>query len=426
MRKRERKILLIIMIIIILLMLAIILLMLYLNKKQTNNEEADLLSEYENTFYEIEEVETNSEIKLVDSYSQYYSILEIIEKYYESYIEKNSEVLYQTLDIQYIQENSITEENVLEKVNVENITTSNYFVKEMYIEETTSMFKYYVSGHLKELGANANTYFTIFVDQYNATYSICPISSDDYNNIVINKTSINKEEITPNSNNLYNVATINDTTILQNLLENYQYQIENNIQLAYEKLDNEYKEKKFSNIEEYSKYIDNIGIKQAKVTKYQRTNNDNYTQYVILDENGKYYIFRETAVMDYTVILDTYTIDLPEFVNQYNKLNNAEKVQYSIQRFFDAINDGDYKYAYSKLDETYKNNNFPTQVEFENYIKATFFTKNKLGYTFYENKGETYVYNVVITNYNNENEKIEKQFILKLLEGTEFVMSFEK
>ena len=166
--------------------------------------------------------------------------------------------------------------------------------------------------------------------------------------------------------------------------------------------------------------------KGLQLSKYQKEVMDDYTQYICLDRAGHYYIFRETSPMQYTVILDTYTIDLPELVEQYNYSTDKQKVQFNIQKFFDAINDGDYRYAYNKLDETYKNNNFPTQADFENYMKTSFYSKNTLGYTAYEKNGDLYIYRMVITNGEDSSQTIEKQFVVKLLEVTDFVMSFEK
>ncbi len=68
--------------------------------------------------------------------------------------------------------------------------------------------------------------------------------------------------------------------------------------------------------------------------------------------------------MNYSVLLDMYTVELQEFTDKYNSAKGEEKVQYNLQLWFSAINDGDYSYAYSKLDQTYKNNNFPTQTDF--------------------------------------------------------------
>lgn len=427
MKEVQKKILIAIIIMIILVIICIIALLVYLMNAQeqmATNEQITETNEYDNTFYAIDEIEANTEILLVDSQSQYYSIIACLENYYNNILEGNNQKLYDILAVKYIEDNEITQENVIGKSNVENLVNANYNIKEMYKQETDNIYKYYINGYLRD--TNINTYFIVFVDMNNATYSIYPIDKEYYNNIVMGKESIDSEQIQENENNLYTVVTVKDETTAQRLLEDYQYLLENNIQLSYEKLDSEYRQAKFSNLQEYSQYINNIGIKQTKIAQYQKTKKDGYTQYVILDEKGKYYVFKETSVMNYTVLLDIYTVELPELVEGYNSKNESEKVQYNLQLWFYSINDGDYKYAYNKLDQTYRNNNFPTQADFENYMKTTFYSQNKLGYTSYEKNGDLYIYKMVITNADNETQTIEKQFVVKLLEGTDFVMSFEK
>lgn len=427
MEKSQKNILLAIIFIIILIIILIISFLIYLN---INNEDVMLneqITENDiNEVYEIEEIEANTKIRLVDSQSQYYSVIACINNYYNDILEGNNKKLYDTLDNRYIQENSITQENVIEKINTSNFSNPDYIAKDMYIQETENIYNYYINGYLKEQGMNINTYFVLFVDQYNSTYSIYPINEERYNNIIELKEIIESEKISENDNNLYKVVQVSDEDTAKRLLEDYQYKIGNNIQLAYEKLNNEYKQKKFSNIEEYTQYINNIGISQANVVQYKKNKIDDYIQYIILDENGRYYVFNETSVMKYNVLLDIYTIESTNFVESYNNSNEAEKVQYNIQLWFYAINDGDYAYAYNKLDQTYRNNNFPTQADFENYMKTTFYAYNKLGYTSYEQNGDLYIYKMVITNSEDSTQTIEKQFVVKLLEGTDFVMSFEK
>ena len=428
MEKSQRKILLAIIIILILIIILIISFLIYLNLNNENVISNEQIAENEiiNEVYEVEEIEAITEIRLVDSQSQYYSVVACINNYYKAILDGNNKKLYDTLDNRYIQENSITQENVIERINTSNFSNSDYIVKNMYIQETENIYNYYINGYLREQGMNTNTYFVLFVDQYNSTYSIYPINEERYNNIIELKESIESNTISENDNNLYQVVQVSDEDTAKRLLEDYQYKIENNIQLAYEELDSEYRQKKFSDIEEYTQYINNIGISQSNVVQYQKSKIDDYVQYIILDENGRYYVFNETSVMKYNVLLDIYTIELPNFVESYSNSNEAEKVQYNIQLWFYAINDGDYVYAYNKLDETYRNNNFPTQADFENYMKTTFYAYNKLGYTSYEKNGDLYIYKMVITNSEDSTQTIEKQFVVKLLEGTDFVMSFEK
>ena len=128
--------------------------------------------------------------------------------------------------------------------------------------------------------------------------------------------------------------------------------------------------------------------------------------------------------MQYKVLLDTYTVDLQEFVDRYEQLPEAEKARTCIERVFEAINNSDYKYVYNKLDETYKNNNFQTETDFENYMKTNFFANNSINNNSYEKNGDLYVYKLTIVNASDTTQTIEKQFVVKLLDGTNFVMSF--
>lgn len=88
---------------------------------------------------------------------------------------------------------------------------------------------------------------------------------------------------------------------------------------------------------------------QCMSKKYKVNELEDYTQYVCIDNHGKYCIFRNRTSIDKDIILDTYTIDLPEFIEKYNKAKPEEKVGMNIERFVNAINDKDYKYGYGLL-----------------------------------------------------------------------------
>ena len=54
-------------------------------------------------------------------------------------------------------------------------------------------------------------------------------------------------------------------------------------------------------------------------------------------------------------MLDSYTINTPRFLEEYQKSNEQEKVELTINKVFEALNNKDFKYIYGKLDENYKN-----------------------------------------------------------------------
>ena len=197
---------------------------------------------------------------------------------------------------------------------------------------------------------------------------------------------------------------------------------------AFNQLNEEYRKKKYSSYEEFEKSMNNSmkNIVTMKADKYNIKEYDGYKQYIISDQNENFYIFNETAAMDYTVILDTYTIDIPEFTEQYNKATDADKALLNIQRVFEAINDGDYRYVYNKLDNTFRQTNFPTELDFENYAKQHFYSENSIGYDNYQTSNDLHIYEITIKDKNNSNnQEIVKNFIVKLEEGTDYVMSFE-
>ena len=114
------------------------------------------------------------------------------------------------------------------------------------------------------------------------------------------------------------------------------------------------------------------------------------------------------------------------FIANYEKSSTEEKVGLDINKFMLALNDKDYKYLYSILADSFKENNFKTYEEFENYAKTNFFEENTFGYLEFGNEGGTYyTYKVKISDATQKNDKtIEKTFIVLLGEGTDFKISF--
>ena len=69
--------------------------------------------------------------------------------------------------------------------------------------------------------------------------------------------------------------------------------------------------------------------------------------------------------------------------------------------------------------------NFKTLENFEQYIQNNLYTSANVEFSNYQNSGELHMFDATFTDKNNENSNaITKTFIVKLLEGTDFVMSF--
>ena len=94
----------------------------------------------------------------------------------------------------------------------------------------------------------------------------------------------------------------------------------------------------------------------------------------------------------------------------------------NLQKVVDALNNNDYTYVYNKLDATFRNNNFKTVANFEKYIENTIGAYSNVEFSNYQSSSDLHVFDVT---FNNESKQpVVKTFIVKLLEGTDFVMSF--
>lgn len=249
-------------------------------------------------------------------------------------------------------------------------------------------------------------------------------------NIIINETNQEIEDNEKESEpNYFEIQGMTDEQMAEYYLFRYKDDIIYNPKELYNKLDQTYKEKKFRNLEEFTSYINENKkiLADIKLSKYKVNKYDDHTEYICLDQYGNYYIFKETAVMNYTVQLDTYTIDSEEFLNKYNNGEDQLKVGMNLEKIFQALNRKDYEYIYEKLNKEFRTNNFPTLEEFKKYIEENFFNINNVSYGNFESKSGSYIYELNITDATEEDEyTIEKNFIVKLGEGTDFEIAFNK
>lgn len=431
------KKMIILLIIILLIIMGITIYIVYQNRGQVVHG----VDEQEDTdMYEPEKM-----LQLVKNRNNFYVIKNCITKYYtycqtmnasttsdQAEQQRSAEIVYNLLDEEYRNFKNITKDNVLDVVGILNTSVIN--VNNMYVSERTyNMSVYIVEGTLREQTSGTISDFKVMVklDSLNRTFSILleDYIKDKYADLKVGDyMQINvAESIEDNGNNAYDFNVITDETYVQDLFRKYKEEILYNTTLAYEHLDEEYKNKRFGTLESFQAYAkENIRANViAKISQYQKSVTDEYTQYICIDQNGNYYIFKESAAMNYGLILDTYTLDLPEVVERYNTLEEKDKILFNIQKIFTAINSGDYSYVYNKLDSAFKANYFKTQNDFEQYIKSNWFEKNEVSYGNYEKNEDVYIYNIVIKDADGiKLGTISKKILLKLTEGTNFVMSF--
>ena len=108
-----------------------------------------------------------------------------------------------------------------------------------------------------------------------------------------------------------------------------------NPEKAYSLLDDEYKKIKFENYNNFYTYINNkiAQIKAMELSKLQVNYFDDEKQYVAYSNYSDYYIFQVKDVMDFSVLLDQYLVDIPQFVTKYEASDIRIKTALNINKF---------------------------------------------------------------------------------------------
>lgn len=353
-----------------------------------------------------------------------------LQTYKEQEQEQAQKALYAMLGNEYIQEFQITQNNLKQKLSQD--MSEEILIKNIYIlENSLSINSYYIYGEKLQQGKMTEFSMLISIDSKNETFAIYLedyMKAHNLDNYQENQNvDIKIESIEDKSYNKTTYKAITDNQVAKEYYDSYKKMLNYDTNLLYEKLDKEYQIKKFKDVEEFNNYIraNKQTLQNRNITQYNKINRGNYTQYICLDQTGKMIAFNANSLTEYSIILDTYTIDLPEFTAQYAAATEEDKVLMNIQKIFEAINDGDYKYVYNKLDATFKSNNFKTQAEFEEYAKKNFFEQNKVAAENPQKQGSIYLYDITISDSTGKDTTTKKKnFVMQLKERTDFVMSF--
>ena len=372
-----------------------------------------------NVFYTVE--------YCVQKYLNYVSA-DLNQNYYrETYNLEKSEDKYNKiiniLNSRFIEKNNINRDNISNFIELTNIPIS-FTALQIKTLEIDNIRMYGVYGRLEEKDEKriiGYKYYTVYLDIKNMTFGIEPINNiDSMDNIILEK---NIDVINKNEDNLFSYKKIPE----EELIYKYQLYLKDAIlrypEEIYNMLYKNYKENKFNNLEEFKTYTVNNKKRFEDMTfeKYLKNNENGITQFVCADKKGRYYIINQDSIMNFTLILDTYTIDIPEFVQKYNEVDIQGKTALNIQKVVDALNDQDYKYVYNKLANSFKQNYFRTLNDFEEYAKKEFGAENTVEYIKFIKTNNYTTYTIKLKNIERE---MTKKIIMDLQDGTDFVFSF--
>lgn len=438
MKSKERLVIILFVIILIITIILIALIAINKNKEnQTliNGEIAIVNPELEGTEGYIE---YNNQLSDIITKYDYYNVKYCVELYQQAINNllnnsnsENKTKLYQMLDDEYIKEKNINSNNI-------NNIYNNYQQSEIYIDKILStqlsnnVKAYLVKG--KTVSNNVKNDCTLIVklDILNNTFSVFPyeyVIEKKFNNLEAGDSLNiqNDESIKNKTSNVYEDQSNNYASISEAYYEKLKDDILYDPEYLYNILDEQYKEARFGNYENFVNYINSYKdiISNGQSTSSYREYYDGYVQYICVDNYNNYFIFNEVSTLNYTVQLDNYTIETENFKTKYESASNETKVITNIDKLMKMINTKDYNAAYDLLDGTYKANNFPTLTDYINYINNNFFNFNYYSITNVSEQGPYYVVTVLCKqNAAASSDSKENKIIISIGEGTSFTMSF--
>ena len=436
---RDKKIFIVIILILLIIIFGILI---FINILKKNNEKEEYI------IRENPRITTTLDVMELISMNEFFTVESCVNKYFKTLDENDNDSIYSLLNNKYIDENGITSLNLTQKTYQLKDGFEEFFAKDIYYRELSydKEKQYYIYGEI--LGDNYNTIRTVYIianlDYENMSFNITlpqkiEMDQQEYLTIIEDLKSGNTDEIiyvdeqektediVLNENNAFEENVSENPYSLDHYLKNYTTMAVYYPDIAFNLLDEEYRNKKFKSIDEYKQFVlDNkYRLLNTTIKEYSIFEKEGYYQYVISDTRGNYYIFKVTDIMKYTIIPDFYTIELEEIINNYDNSNVQERVAINIQKIVSALNSKDYKYVYDKLDDGFKANKYSTFEAFKKYMSTVIVGNPELKLGEFRNEGETYIYNIVLESARaSADEPVNMQIIMQLKENRDFVMSF--
>lgn len=428
----------IIIIIILIIIIGITIVLIFMNKPKDSMEEN--LTTIESTpkqqeqedgqvtdttkFYTVNEAISTYLNTINRNNSSYYTVREDGQKV--AVVDENqiNQKVYNLLSEKYIKENNIEKNNIFDYVD--KIETKVLFVplKMNYIKNE-NLETYSVYGIVEDLYCNyvKEEYLIVNVDYENKIFSVEPQIANqlkNINDIELKKSNI---QIDSNSDNKIKDVNIEDEYICQEYINTYKRLALARPDLAYSYLDEEYRNKRFGNLDEFKKYVETNKneIKGLTLKKYLIDDNN----YVCKDKYDNTYTFIQNSIMDFKYKIDDYTIDTQTYLDSYNSQSDQGKASYDAQKIIKMINSRDYSTIYKHLDESFKDTQQITQDNLILYMQ----NKYSKHYTYNDNtitkQGDIYIIKLNLTDATGqENFTQEMTLMIKLKDNADFTMAF--
>ncbi len=430
--KKIRNIIILVIIIIVILIIAIMLLNKKHNGASNNNKRTEVIGTELTEIYEPSEEEVKKQQQEAEKYlnklydkTSYYDIKVCLKNYLEKVKQNDKQAILSMLSKNYIEENKITTQNVGKYVFTYKGDV-DFDILDFYQIQDSSVKSYAVYGTLLNTENKfKDIYFIINLNKVACTFSIEFIDKVDKLSDVKNREIASIEK---NDYNTYNFYKITDEHICQDYIQKIKILSLAKPDILYSLLNKEYREARFDGLNDFKNYINENKEKIASVelVQYAKEKDNKTTIYICKDKKGSFYIINEKAFMDFDIMLDSYTVDLPQTLTAYEKAEENEKLTMNVERIVMAINDGNYKYLYNILETDFKKKNFPTQDSLRKYLKNKFYKNNKINGDITITQLTKFDKCVVnIADFDNTEKSVQATFYIYQGEKADFKLAFK-
>lgn len=443
---KKIKILMLFIIIIIVIIIGLLFFYSNSNNKQENNniEIADNNSTNTENIarsdIKMEPTDTNTieyVVKYEEDSSTYFTIQALAENYIIAFMSEDKNELKSVLSSSYIKQNNINDNNILKIAQIPKSERLMYKILTMNMKKmiiSRNNLAYIINGKGITIDSNKKfSYnFMISVNDTEKKYSIYPekyVIDKNLNNLKIGDKVNTKEFKNLDAVRKYsNITVKNDAEIARTYLKKYFDLLQYDKEEAYNKLENDYRKKRFGSKESFYNYLEDnkIAIALIELNKYTVINRNGYIYYICIDKYNNSYIFKQeiNAIMNYTVFLDNYTIMDNIELASYSTKGSTEKASYNLNKINQMLNTKDYNAIYSHLDDNFKANNFKTVNDLKTYIKKNFYDINDIKITEYTEQDNCYAFKCKLSNQRNTKESKNISIIVSKTNTTDFTVSF--
>lgn len=437
----KRKILKYLIIIVTIICIVCLTILVALNKERLNKEKIEKNEiqeleqiEYENVITEQEEQDTSRKLRYTDNRTNYFTVRGLVQNFINESAYRNTDKIMSMLSNDYINEYKVTEDNVFSNIDISPIKNNKIYLvyntdtileseQENYILSYLVSIKYRMSNSEQYI----NTKVLVIIDKQELKYEIYPykyILDNHLESLKAGEKLELKISSLPEDAQKFSYQEKSNIELANELFEDWKEKIVYDKKDAYSKLNNQYKEKRFSNYNSFTDYLSNKKYIPT-INQYRVYSKDDYTDYICTDQYNNYYIFKvQGGVMRYTVFLDNYTVELESFKENYDKSDDSGKIAIQTGKFKQMLNLKDYNAIYSKLNEKFKDNNFKTVSDLKKYLDEKIYNINTIEIQEITKKDDYYVCNGVIRNQQNQNEQKSIVIAIKLIGSNEFELSF--